>query len=170
MHFLVRPETPDDQPGIRLVIASVFPTSAEADLVEDLRREAWPFVSLVAEETSRVIGHIMFTPVTIPGSEGVKMMGLAPMAVFKPYHGMGVGKSLVRAGLEECRKVGAAAVVVLGLPDYYPKFGFARASKFGLSCDYDVPDDTFMALELWPNALQGRGGRVKYHPVFARHV
>ncbi len=58
-------------------------------------------------------------------------------------------------------------MIVLGHADYYPRFGFAPASRFGLDCDYDVPDEVFMALELEPGALAGRGGRIHYHPAFA---
>jgi putative acetyltransferase len=72
----------------------------------------------------------------------------------------------VRAGLDASRKRGAAAVVVVGHPAFYPRFGFIPASRFGLRCEYEVPDDVFMALELRPGVLR-TGGFVRYHPAFA---
>ena len=95
------------------------------------------------------------------------MMGLAPMAVAPARQRGGIGSALVRAGLERCREMGAAAVVVLGHPDFYPRFGFLPAARLGLSCEYDVPAEAFMAMELEPNGLRGAAGIVSYHPAFA---
>ena len=94
-------------------------------------------------------------------------MGLAPMAVLPGRQRQGIGSELVRAGLDECRRLGFGAIVVLGHAEYYPRFGFVPASKFGLKSEYDVPDDVFMALELIPGALRGRAGTIRYHPTFA---
>jgi putative acetyltransferase len=93
-------------------------------------------------------------------------MGLAPMAVRLEYQNQGTGSALVRSGLQACREVGAPAVFVLGHPGFYPRFGFIPASRFGLNCEYDVPDEAFMALELEPGALLGAEGVVKFHPDF----
>jgi putative acetyltransferase len=82
--------------------------------------------------------------------------------------GHGIGSALVYAGIEACRRLGAGAIVVLGHPDYYPRFGFRPASGFGLHCEYDVPDEVFMALELSPGFLDSRTGTVKYHEAFSR--
>lgn len=73
----------------------------------------------------------------------------------------------MRAGFDQCRRCGAVAVVVLGHAAYYPRFGFVPASRFGLACEYAVPDEVFMAVELEENVLAGRGRTVRYHPVFA---
>ena len=73
----------------------------------------------------------------------------------------------MRDGLERCRRLGAAAVIVLGHADYYPRFGFRPASSYGVRSEYDVPDDVFMALELLPGSLSRRSGLVRYHPAFA---
>jgi putative acetyltransferase len=94
-------------------------------------------------------------------------MGLAPMAVVPERQRHGIGSALVRAGLDECRRLGAVAVVVLGHAEYYPRFGFVPASRFSLVSEYDVPDDVFMAMELEPAALQGKSGTIKYDAVFA---
>src|SRR5690606_16435046 len=143
-------------------------TGAEADLVDQLRHEAEPCVSLVAEEDGAVVGHVMFSPVTVDGHPDAKVMGLAPLAVHYDYQGRGIGSALVRAGLERCRALGALGVVAVGHPDYYPRFGFGPASRFGLRCEYDVPDDAFLALELVPGALAGKAGTVRYHAAFGR--
>ena len=94
-------------------------------------------------------------------------MGLAPMAVAPARQRQGVGSALARAGIAACRDLGFGAVIVLGHPEYYPRFGFVPASRFGLRSEYDVPDDVFMAMELKPGALHGRGpGTIRYHPAF----
>jgi putative acetyltransferase len=108
----------------------------------------------------------MFSPVSLPGRADLKIMGLAPMAVAPEYQRKGIGSALVRAGLEECKHLGFGAVVVLGHPDYYPRFGFAPASRFGIGCDYEVPEDTFMIIELQSGFLRGASGNIKYHEAF----
>ena len=93
-------------------------------------------------------------------------LGLAPMAVAPEYQQQGIGSALVRSGLEHCRAAGYKAVIVLGHPRYYPRFGFVPASHFNIRSQYDAPDEAFMALELEPGALGEIGGVVKYHPLF----
>jgi len=93
-------------------------------------------------------------------------MGLAPMAVLPAKQRQGIGTALVRAGLEECRRLSFEAVIVLGHADYYPRFGFVPASRYGLTCEYDVPDDVFMVLELSAGTLEGRSGVIRYHAAF----
>jgi putative acetyltransferase len=96
------------------------------------------------------------------------LMGLAPMAVVPARQRQGIGARLIAVGLERCGQLGAAAVVVLGHADYYPRFGFTPASRFGLRCEYDVPDDVFMVRELAGGGLTGLAGTIRYHPVFGR--
>lgn len=164
----IRQEQPSDIAAIRHVNEQAFGASQEAALVDALRGAARPFVSLVAVDGERVVGHICFTPVTIDGDGGAGRlaMGLAPMAVLPAYQGRGVGSHLVRAGLAECRRLGCEIVVVLGHAAYYPRFGFGPARGKGLRSEYEVPDDAFMALELKTGALDGVGGLVRYHEAF----
>ena len=162
----IRGEQPGDAAAIRHVNTTAFDTSLEADLVDALREQARPIVSLVADEGGIVTGHILFSPVTLSSQPGLLLMGLAPMAVVRDQQRRGVGSALVRAGLDECRRLGVVAVAVLGHADYYPRFGFRPASSFGLVSQYDVPDDAFMALELEPGALRGHAGTIRYHPAF----
>jgi len=167
MTIQIRRERPADVPAIRAVNVAAFRTAAEADLVEALRAEAMPLVSLVADAGGEVVGHIMFSPVTVAGRASPSMMGLAPMAVVPARQREGIGSALVREGLAVCRELGAGAVVVLGHAAFYPRFGFTAASRFGLSCEYDVPDDVFMAMELDSGSLRGTSGTIRYHPAFA---
>jgi putative acetyltransferase len=166
----IRPETPVDLDAIRAINRAAFGTAVEADLVDALRREASPLISLVADDGGTVAGHVMLSPVKIDGeAPGSRLlMGLAPVAVLPARQRGGIGGALIREGLAACRLHGAAAVVLVGMPEYYPRFGFVPASRFGLTCEYDVPDDVFMAVELEAGALEGRRGLVRYHPAFAR--
>lgn len=166
MH-IIRPEQPEEIAGIRHVNLAAFGAAAEADLVDALRQHARPFLSLVAVEEDEVVGHIAFSPVTLAPHPDLRIAGLAPMAVVPSRQRQGIGSSLVHAGLQEARRLGFEAVVVLGHAGYYPRFGFRTASSFGLVSEYDVPDEVFMALELRSGALRGYGGTIRYHSAFA---
>ena len=163
----IRTAHPEDAAGIRAVNVSAFGTTAEADLVDALCARATPIVSLVADDEGAIVGHILFTPMTLDAERELKVMGLAPMAVATGSQRQGIGTALVQAGLEECWKLGADAIAVLGHAEYYPRFGFAPASKFGLKSQYDVPDDVFMIVEGRRGALAGKHGLLSYHPAFA---
>ena len=163
----IRTERPEDIPGVRHVNQTAFDTAAEANLVDALRQHAHPIVSLVADTEDNVVGHILFSPVTLSAHADRPIAGLAPLAVLPSRQRQGIGSALVRAGLDECRRLGFSAVVVLGHADYYPRFGFVPASTFGVRSEYDVPDDVFLALELSPDALRDRPGMIRYHPAFA---
>ena len=162
----IRLEAPGDADGVRATNEQAFGTPVEARLVDALR-DAEGRVSLVATLEDRIIGHILFTPVVLDPPTAVRVAGLAPMAVRPDHQRSGVGTSLVRAGLDECRRRGYSAVVVVGHPGYYPRFGFAPARAKGLHCEFEVPDDAFMVVELEPDALAGAGGVVRYRPEFA---
>ena len=166
----VRFEQPGDESAVRETNALAFDGPLEARLVDALRdslRGTPDYLSLVATMDRNVVGHILFTPITIEPARNCPIAGLAPMAVRPEHQRAGIGGQLIRAGLKECRRSGYSAVVVLGHPEYYPRFGFVPASRFGLRSEYDVPDDVFMALELTPGALHGRGpGTIRYHPAF----
>jgi putative acetyltransferase len=162
----IRSENEEDRAAIQAVNESAFAAATEARLVAALRHHARPFISLVAEDGGSIVGHIMFSPVVVIGHPELKLMGLAPMAVSPQHQRKGIGSALVRAGLEECRNFGFGAVVVLGHPEYYPRFGFIPASRYGLVCEYDVPEEAFMVTELQPGYLAGASGTVKYHVAF----
>jgi putative acetyltransferase len=165
--LVIRFERDGDAGRIREVNRAAFPTHAEADLVDELRRQRASIVSLVADEYDSIAGHILFSPVTLDGLTDERILGLAPMAVKPGCQRRGIGSRLVRAGLSACREARARAIVVVGHPAFYPRFGFVPASRFLLRCEYDVPDDVFMAVELDPGTLGTRGGLVRYHQAFA---
>jgi putative acetyltransferase len=163
----VRPETEADHAAVRAINERAFGQPGEAALVEALRRAGAVILSLVAERAGALVGHILFSPVTVETAAGAyRAVGLAPMAVEPGHQRAGVGSALVEDGLRRLRAQGHQAVVVLGHPSYYPRFGFAPASRFGLSWEHDAPDEAFMALELSFGALAGRGGVVAFHPAF----
>jgi putative acetyltransferase len=109
----------------------------------------------------------MFSPVSLSGHPALKIMGLAPMAVAPEHQRKGIGSALVRAGLEQCKQLGFGAVVVLGHPAYYPRFGFSSSTRFGIGCEYEVPEEAFMVVELQAGFLRGTSGKVKYHAAFS---
>lgn len=165
----IRLEEIEDQKDIRRVNELAFGQTMEADLVDALRANARPHISLVAVVEGRIVGHIFFSPASIETESGIfAAMGLAPMSVLPEFQNQGIGSRLVNEGLKKCRELGHSIVVVLGHPNYYPRFGFIPAHLKGLRSEYDVADDTFMMLELNENALAGRRGLVKYHPEFNR--
>jgi putative acetyltransferase len=133
--------------------------------VDQLRDNGHCLLSLVAEDESEIVGHIMFSPMTIEG-DGASWSAvcLAPVAVAPARQKEGIGGLLIQAGLGELREAGHGVVVLLGHPTYYPRFGFRPARQFGLH--YQDDRDAFMALELYPGALDGISGAVKFAPEF----
>jgi putative acetyltransferase len=167
--FEVRHEREEDQPAVHKINEIAFGQPDEADLVDALRKNARPYISLVAVEQGVVLGHILFSPVTIESKDKIHtVMGLAPMAVVPERQRQGIGSFLVREGLKECLRIGHPVVVVLGHADYYPRFGFVRAKGKGITCEYDVPEELFMVAELTPGALSNICGLAKYHPEFGK--
>jgi len=163
----IRDEKNEDIAVIRKVIEEAFGQPAEADLVDALRRNGKATLSLIAEEDGRVVGHILFSPVTIESGEAeFAGVGLAPLAVLPEFQNRGVGSSLTRNGLDRCREAGHPFVVVLGHPHYYPRFGFVPASRFGVRSKYETPDEHFMAMELREGALRNQAGMARYQPEF----
>lgn len=165
----VRRERRGDEAQIYEVNYQAFGRKEEAEVVDALRQSCPEGVSLVAEEDGKIVGHILFTPTFIE-HEGEILLGtgLAPLAVLPEYQRKGIGSTLVRAGLDEMREAGEPFVIVIGHPDYYPKFGFERASKYGIRCEYDeVPDEAFMIVVFDQDRMQGVRGVAKERPEFA---
>ena len=167
MSIQIRPETDADTSAVFDVNAAAFPTDAEAKLVDALRMAADPFISLLAVDNQHVVGHIMFTPVALDAFDDLHLMGLAPMAVAPSLQRRGIGTKLVEAGLQRCRESGVGTVAVLGHPEFYPRFGFRPSAQWGIKCEYDVPEDVFMLLELTADYLQNCQGTIRYNAAFA---
>jgi putative acetyltransferase len=162
----IRPETEADRSAIRAVNEAAFKTSIEADIIEALRARPTEVLSLVADSDDAAVGHILFSQVTLADHPKLKLFGLGPMAVVPRFQRSGVGSALVREGLAQCRQRGVDAVVVLGHPEYYPRFGFVPASRHAIRSEYDVPENVFMIVELKPRALDGVSGLVRYDEAF----
>ena len=163
----IRPETPADAGRVRYVNERAFGTPAEADLVERLRQSGTDWLSLVAEDDA-VVGHILFTPVIVEGARRrVLGMGLAPMAVAPDRQRQCIGSRLVMQGLQILRERSCPFVVVVGHPEYYPRFGFERASLHHLASEWEgLADDAFMVLILDADAMAGVSGVAKYRSEF----
>lgn len=165
----IRRERAGDEDGIRLVLCQAFGQGAEANLVDRLRGARGGEISLVAEDAGQVVGHVFFTRVGLQeGGGDLSLLGLGPMGVLPERQRAGIGSRLVEAGLEACRQDDADAVVIVGHPEYYPRFGFRPASEFRLRCEFPIPAELFMAIELRQGSLEGRQGLVRYAPEFGR--
>lgn len=165
----IRPEQKSDHALIHEVNRLAFGGEDEARLVESIRNSALfiPELSLVAVEDSTIVGHILFSPVTIETDEGsLEALALAPMAVRPDYQRKGVGTALVRQGLDVCRRMGYRIVIVIGHPHYYPRFGFTQARAKGFEAPFPVPDEAFMVCELLEGSLDGAAGTVRYPEAF----
>lgn len=163
----IRPEQIEEIAAIRRVNERAFNGPAEADLVERLREHDKVTLSLVAVRDDEIVGHILFSPVVIESPrQSIAAVGLAPMAVLPELQNQGIGSLLVRTGLDQCRRAGHLVAVVLGHPQYYPRFGFVPASRYAIRSEYEVADEHFMVIELRPGALAGQSGTVKYQAEF----
>lgn len=166
--MLIREETPEDREVIRAVNRLAFGGDAEGDLIDRLRADGDILLSLVAQVDGEVVGHILFSKLDSETQGGnIKAAALAPMAVTPEFQGRGVGTALVERGLALCRERGYSVVVVLGHPDYYPRFGFDAAKGQLLKSPYSELGAAYMALELVPGALSGVSGTVRYPEAFA---
>lgn len=164
----IRPETAADIAQVRGVNERAFGQPIEADLVDRLRRNCPDALSLVASVDGRVVGHILFTPVVIEHTpQAIVGAALAPMAVDPDLQRLGIGTQLVTRGLEILRERGCPFVVVVGHPEYYPRFGFEPASRHGVRCQWDsVSDDAFMVRPFDAARMRNVTGVAKYSVEF----
>jgi putative acetyltransferase len=164
----IHDEQPADIESIGRINTQAFGQPAEAQLVDALRARGKILFSLVAWKEETPVGHVLFSPLLTDDRELlVGGAALGPVAVLPSFQNQGVGARLVRHGLAELKTAAARFVVVLGHPEYYPRFGFAPAQEFGMSCEFDVPPEVFMVLELQQRVLEGWSGRVRYQPEFS---
>lgn len=163
----VRPELPADAGAIARVHKAAFGRAAEGQLVEALRRSEHIVFSLVGSLGKDIVGSAVLSPVTVmPTVPGLKMLALGPLGVLPAYQQQGIGSTLMRHAIEQSRADGWHAIVVLGDPEYYRRFGFRAAARFGLTSEFDVADEAFMLLELVAHAVGGVKGVVRYPPEF----
>jgi putative acetyltransferase len=155
MHITIRNEEAKDIDQVREVVASAFPTDAESRLVDALRANGKATISLVAESGNQIVGHILFSPVSTTPPGDAKGIGLAPVAVHLSAQSQGIGSKLIQEGLRLAKELGFDYCVVLGSPDYYQRFGFEKASPFGIRNEYGV-DDEFMIIHFSARRVAGR--------------
>jgi predicted N-acetyltransferase YhbS len=165
MKIKIEAETEEDYEQITTLHSLAFNRDSEARLVEKLRRTPIYIreLSLVARYKNTVIGHILFYPIKI-NSHGKKCvsLALAPISVIPRFQNRKIGTKLIREGLEKARKLGFKSVIVVGHPEYYPRFGFEKASKYGISASFHVPDNALLAISLEKDALKDCRGAVVY--------
>jgi len=163
---LIRTESTNDHELIRNVHRQAFGREEEGRLVDSLRDGGFARLSLVAEQDGLVVGHVLFSELAIVMDRGsVPALALAPLAVVPERQRRGLGSMLVREGLRLCGNSGHRIVIVLGHPEYYPRFGFSAKLAEPLRSPYAGP--SFMAFELQTGALDGVNGEVRYPPPFA---
>lgn len=169
MDIQIRQERQEDYQQIRELVSEVFALAEHSDgdeynLIERLRLspEHIPELSLVAVSGDIVLGHIMFSKISIDQSEAI---ALAPLAVRLDRQISGIGELLVTTGHELARKMGYSCSVVLGDPSYYSKFGYEKASAYGVIAPFDVPDEYYMICNL-SNTGDIPRGSVKYSDAF----
>jgi len=162
----IRKEELRDQHSVRRLNMAAFDNGPEAALVDKLRACCEDYLAFVAVEEGIVVGHILFTPVTVDGC-GVIGMGLAPMAVLPSHQRQGIGSQLVRHGLAYLHRSGCPFVIVLGHPGYYPRFGFEPASKYQLFSQWEsIPDEAFMVIIFDRSVLPGSSSVLRYRDEF----
>jgi putative acetyltransferase len=165
--MIVRCESPKHRAAIRFVNEQAFSRRDEADLVDALGKEGVVLASFVAEVDKQVVGHILFSRMTIEAAEpacSVPAVALAPIAVLPEWQSRGIGGKLIQRGLDRLRGEGEKVVIVLGHRTYYARFGFSIEKASCLTSPF--PPEAFMALELRPGALDGIRGKVKYPEAF----
>jgi putative acetyltransferase len=160
----IREEHPGDLEAIRAVNRQAFDQEQEGRIVDTLRERGAVLLSLVAVADGEVVGHLLFSPASIGSLQGA---ALGPMAVVPAYQRQGIGSPLVVRGLQWLQAHGCPAVVIIGHPGFYPRFGFEAATVFGLACDWDVPADVFMVKVLNAADAGHVCGRVSYRGEFA---
>jgi len=161
----IREEKSGDISAIRELNKRAFEQEQEANIVDALRLNGAARLSLVAVVEGRVVGHIMYSPITIGGK--IAGAALGPMAVLPEYQGKGIGSELVRKGNERLNNEGCPYIIVLGHAEYYPRFGFKPASAHGVTCEWDVPGNVFMLLVLDESKMHGVYGQAKYRHEFS---
>ncbi|MDD1763673.1 MAG: N-acetyltransferase [Methanobacteriaceae archaeon] len=165
-HIRIRSEEKDDYSQIDEVLLQAFERKEEATLVHQLRKNGG-YIALVALEGDKVVGHVFFSPTPIQTENGLTdALSLAPVAVRPQNQRQGVGALLIEKGLKRCKKDGHRVIIILGHPEYYPRFGFVTASSKGIKPPFTVPDEAFMIIELQEGALKGAEGVVSYPPEF----
>ncbi len=169
MELFIRSESSADFQAVKYIHDLTFGNNAEGILVEKLRgaSDFVPGLSIVAETNGKVVGHALFYPIKIRDGNTVNIsLSLAPVSVHPAYQKRGIGKAMIREGIERAKSYGYRSVIVIGHAGYYAKFGFQKASVLGIRSAFNVPEDAFMAIELEAEGLKGVKGIAEYPEQF----
>ena len=164
MRIDIKEERPGDVAAIRDLNQRAFEQDQEANLVDALRSNGGGLLSLVALVNRQIVGHILYTPVSIGNLRGA---ALGPMAVLPELQRQGIGSQLVEAGNRQIQQGGCPFIIVVGHPEFYPRFGFTPAGARGITCEWNLPDDAFMVLVLDEPEMEGVSGLAKYRDEFS---
>lgn len=170
----IRQESIADHEQVGQIVAAAFEKEEMSDQTEHLlvarlrKSEAFvPELSLVAEVDGSLVGHILLTRIVIrEGDEVAESLALAPVSVLPDWQGKGIGGQLIEEAHRVAREMGFGSVLLLGHADYYPRFGYRKASDFGIRLPFEVPDENCMAAELQAGSLKEVTGLVEYPPAF----
>ncbi|WP_145508485.1 GNAT family N-acetyltransferase [Yersinia alsatica] len=166
--MLIRVEIPVDAPGIDALLRQAFKRDDEAELVQQLREDGLLTLGIVAtDDEGGVVGYVAFSPVDV-GGEDRQWVALAPLAVEESLRRQGLAEKLVYEGLDSLNEFGYAAVVVLGDPAYYQRFGFVPAAGHQLTCRWPGTEQTFQVYALAEDALENADGEVVFSDPFNR--
>ena len=160
----IREEHSGDISPIRDLNKQAFGQDQEGNIVDTLRSNDAVLLSLVATLNGRVVGHIMYSPLSVGTVDGA---ALGPMAVLPKHQRQGIGSELVEAGNRRLKESGCPFIIVVGHPTFYPRFGFKPAHTFGITCEWEMPDDVFMVLALDHAKMVGISGLARYRPEFS---
>jgi putative acetyltransferase len=160
----IREERPADIAAVRDVNNRAFGQDLEGRIVDALRSNGAVVLSLVATLNDRVVGHILYSPVTIGDATGA---GLGPMAVLPEHQREGIGGRLIDEGRRRLEAQSCPFVIVVGHDTYYPRFGFVRASVHRITCEWEVPDEAFMVQVLDKSTMAGVAGMARYRAEFS---
>ena len=174
MNIAIREEKYSDHKSVMGLIEKAFRSMEKSDhreqfLVERLRKsEAFiPELSLVAEFENEIIGHILLTKIEIvDGDKSSESLALAPVSVLPEYQNRGIGGKLILAAHQKARDLGYQSIVLLGHPEYYPKFGYQPAKKIDINLPFAVDEGNCFVIELVENGLNEVSGLVKYPQEF----
>lgn len=167
----IRPAQAGDYSQIYSLVQTAFATAkisdgTEQDFVLELRRRDTyrPELELAAEENRQLIGHILLTPLPVPGApEGLRGLMVAPLCVRLEDRSRGLGGQLLHEGGRRAAELGYNALFLVGDPDYYGRYGFQNAVSLGFQNASGVPDQFLLARGLTPDALQNAGGALALH-------
>jgi putative acetyltransferase len=160
----IRPEESADIEAIRDVNRRAFGQDQEGNIIDALRANGGVLLSLVAASQGQIVGHLLYSPARVGDVSGA---ALGPMSVVPECQRHGIGTKLVQAGNEQLARSGCPLIIVVGHSEFYSRFGFKPARRYGITCEWDVPDDVFLALPLDPARMPRAIGTAVYRPEFS---